>query len=996
MSRHRAIRNLDFEEELYEEEEYDDYEERTDQDLVKLEQGLKSIKAKIGTATKIPDKEIKDTLWYYYFDQNKTIGYLTKTYKLKPPNDVSESHSVADTMGQDNTSSVNFNASLDKNEVYSKQQESISTPKIPSFKLGPKALPSLSSLKAGNLNTSTSINKLPSISMLSGNKKILSSFNKPSSDIDPPLKGSDNKSTLAAALSALSAASPEHQSNLLQPKKMTFSSLQALKNRSTGPVSLGQGHKNMETSNSDPNTLKFNKDNLPSLKQGIQNKLAYPANRSFNTITSIPKLSVKPELFSPSLNCSDFAKFLFIQDPDLSSSTQNNLKISDIVLNQNQIQLDNFPSCLDSSLASCADPYSLYRSQAVSSDSSEIQKQKSTQSPSYSSSNTLSVSNNSNAINNFLFLVVDIDQPVKTASAVKQVKNQKTKPSSKNDKAVNQDNGNNTNQLNKLQNNTLDNSPANLLYFTFNTKSPDDIVFLAQNKDKGTLKSEAKSSTTAGTTANSKVSDELSSEIGSVSLESSKQSIKKINILEKYKNRNSENQNLSLVVVGHVDSGKSTLMGRLLFEMGKVSDRIIQKFERDSARVGKSSFAYAWVLDETDRERERGVTVGVATRAFQTDKRRFTLLDAPGHRDFVPNMISGASQADIAILVIDTTLGGFESGFERDGQTREHTMLLKSLGIKSLIIAMNKMETSDWSKARFEEIRTKLMPFLLTTGFEKDSIRFIPVSGIKGVNLTKRVSSKDYPELAKWYKVPSKSSEGHEGEEKTGPCLVELLNTFPLPPRDIEKDLRIPVVDYFRGGEFGSSGTMSSGTNVSICGRIVQGCFQVGDTVTVIPGGEKAVVKSINVDYNSEDYAIAGDNVIVMLSGVDILQYSVGSMICSPTNPISLVPRFRAQIVVFDTPIPITKGYVVILHILGINEPAIISKLIELTDSNTGEVLKKSPRHLTKDSTASVEIIVNRPVAIDLFKNCKDLGRFALRKNGVSIASGIVTATFSE
>ncbi|OMJ18212.1 HBS1-like protein [Smittium culicis] len=628
---------------------------------------------------------------------------------------------------------------------------------------------------------------------------------------------------------------------------------------------------------------------------------------------------------------------------------------------------------------------------------------------SYYLSSIDSLKNNTHSLNSDLsFLIVDLGNSQKKVAADKPLK-----PKSKNapvsgkihktlqDGSEKKLSGQDGKKRQPSENKKLE----KLVLFKFDTNSPDDIVFLAQNKsnkmkniDGGSIVGDSDISTAPNLEGLNLGSENDSSQ--SIKF----QNLKKIDVVSEYKKRNPEEIKLNLVVVGHVDSGKSTLMGRLLFDLGKVNSRTMQKFERESEKIGKGSFAFAWVLDENETERERGVTIDIASSSFQTSTRTFNLLDAPGHRDFIPNMISGASQADAAILVIDSTVGSFESGFDGDGQTREHSMLVRSLGVKSLIVAVNKLEKSDWSFERFEEIRAKLTPFLVTCGFLKSDIRYIPVSGLSGINVAKRIDPNVEVKLSKWYKSPktsksdsnnSNSGDSHINNFTVGPCLLELLDTFPLPERQVEKSLLIPVIDYFRGGEY-SAVSSGGSTNVSICGRIVQGCFQVGDKVTLVPCGEQAIVKSINVDYSTEPYAVAGDSVIAMLSGIDIQMYHVGSMVCSLNAQISPVSRFTAQIAIFETPIPITKGYSVFLHFLSFNESANITRLIETINKTTGEILKKSPRQLVKSSMANVEITTSRPIVIDLFKNSKDLGRITLRKNGVSIAAGIVTGLFSN
>lgn len=276
-------------------------------------------------------------------------------------------------------------------------------------------------------------------------------------------------------------------------------------------------------------------------------------------------------------------------------------------------------------------------------------------------------------------------------------------------------------------------------------------------------------------------------------------------------------ETLSLVVIGHVDAGKSTLMGHLLVKIGHVSKKLMHRNEVDSKKSGKASFLYAWALDETEEERTRGITMDVAEQTFETDHRRVTLLDAPGHKDFIPNMITGAAVADAAILVIDSTKGEFETGFDEGGQTREHTLLVRSLGVKQLIVAVNKLDTCRWSRDRYQEISDKLMVFLKQANFRESDIRFVPVSGLVGENLTSR---SQVPDLRQWY---------------DGPCLLELIDTFQPPERPVARPLRIAITDIFKGGA-------TAGT--AIGGRVLTGCVSQGQKCLVQPAAEFCTVKS--------------------------------------------------------------------------------------------------------------------------------------------------------
>nr|CAG8517657.1 15756_t:CDS:10 [Entrophospora candida] len=411
---------------------------------------------------------------------------------------------------------------------------------------------------------------------------------------------------------------------------------------------------------------------------------------------------------------------------------------------------------------------------------------------------------------------------------------------------------------------------------------------------------------------------------------------KRIDIIEEYNKRNAEKESLNLVIIG-----KSTLMGHLLYLLGEVNDKTMKKYERESSKIGKSSFAYAWVLDETEEERNRGITIDIAMTKFETKNKRFTLLDAPGHRDFIPNMISGAAQADAAILVIDATVGEFEAGFDANGQTKEHALLARSLGVQQLVV--------EWSKDRFDIIVSKLSQFLLSqVGFKKKGIFYIPCSGLTGDNLLKKSDK-----LLDWY---------------SGPTLIEQIDKFEPPVRLIEKPFRLSITDFFKGG----SGSLSG---ITVAGRIETGSLQIGDELIIIPGKGHATVKAIQVLNESFKWAVA-----------------VGSILCPISNPVPLSSQLLVRIVVFEVKIPITRGYNVILHRQSLNEPAIITRLKSIIDKTTGEQIKKNPRHIPKSTAAIVEIqLPNRPIPIETFKDNKELGRIMIRKGGETIAAGIVT-----
>ncbi|KAM7136668.1 HBS1-like protein isoform 1-T1 [Molossus nigricans] len=436
-----------------------------------------------------------------------------------------------------------------------------------------------------------------------------------------------------------------------------------------------------------------------------------------------------------------------------------------------------------------------------------------------------------------------------------------------------------------------------------------------------------------------------------------------IDVKAELEKRQGGKQLLNLVVIGHVDAGKSTLMGHMLYLLGNVNKRTMHKYEQESKKAGKASFAYAWVLDETGEERERGVTMDVGMTKFETTTKVITLMDAPGHKDFIPNMITGAAQADVAVLVVDASRGEFEAGFETGGQTREHGLLVRSLGVTQLAVAVNKMDQVNWQQERFQEITGKLGHFLKQAGFKESDVAFIPTSGLSGENLITRSQSS---ELTKWYK---------------GLCLLEQIDSFKPPQRCVDKPFRLCVSDVFK----------DQGSGFCVTGKIEAGYIQTGDRLLAMPPNETCTAKGITLHDEPVDWAAAGDHVSLTLVGMDIIKINVGCIFCGPKEPIKACTRFRARILIFNIEIPITKGFPVLLHYQTVSEPAVIKRLISILNKSTGEVTKKKPKLLTKGQNALVELQTQRPVALELYKDFKELGRFMLRYSGSTVAAGVVT-----
>ncbi|XP_029179113.1 HBS1-like protein [Nylanderia fulva] len=425
--------------------------------------------------------------------------------------------------------------------------------------------------------------------------------------------------------------------------------------------------------------------------------------------------------------------------------------------------------------------------------------------------------------------------------------------------------------------------------------------------------------------------------------------------------RGDSKEQLHLVVVGHVDAGKSTLLGRLLCDLGQVPQRLIHKYQQESKKIGKQSFVYAWVLDETGEERERGITMDIGHSKFETDTKSITLLDAPGHKDFIPNMITGATQADVALLVVDATRGEFETGFDSGGQTREHALLLRSLGVSQLAVVVNKLDTVNWSKDRFNEIVDKMSVFLKQAGF-KDTVTFVPCSGLSGENIV----TKPKEQLSNWY---------------TGPTLINVIDNFKCPERPVNKPFRFSVNDIFKG----------TGSGFCVSGHVETGMVSLGDKVLILPQNEIAVVKGLQSDEISTTHAFAGDQVALTLSGIDQQNVGIGDIICNPQNPVSVTTCFQAHVVVFAIARPITKGLPVVMHQQSLVQPAFITKLIAQLHRGTGDVIKKKPRCLPKNSSAIIEVTTQNPVCMELYKDIKQLGRVMLRLEGTTIAAGLIT-----
>ncbi|XP_017646145.2 uncharacterized protein LOC108486543 isoform X1 [Gossypium arboreum] len=421
---------------------------------------------------------------------------------------------------------------------------------------------------------------------------------------------------------------------------------------------------------------------------------------------------------------------------------------------------------------------------------------------------------------------------------------------------------------------------------------------------------------------------------------------------------------LNLAIVGHVDSGKSTLSGRLLHLLGRISQKEMHKYEKEAKLQGKGSFAYAWALDESAEERERGITMTVAVAYFDSKRYHVVVLDSPGHKDFVPNMITGATQADASILVIDASIGSFEAGMDgTKGQTREHAQLIRSFGVDQLIVAVNKMDAVDYSKERFDLIISQLGTFLRSCGFKDSSVSWIPLSAVENQNL---VSAPSNFRLS-WYH---------------GPNLLDAIDSFQPPTREFSKPLIMPICDVIKSPSQGQ---------VSACGKLEAGAVRSGSKVLVMPSATIATVRSLERDSQACPIGRAGDNIAVSLNGIDGNHVMAGGVLCHPDFPIAFAKHLELKVLVLDGATPILIGSQLEFHIHHAKEAARVARISSLLDSKTGKVAKKAPRCILAKQSAVVEVILQEAICVEEFSKCKVLGRVFLRTLGRTVAVGIVT-----
>jgi elongation factor 1-alpha len=423
----------------------------------------------------------------------------------------------------------------------------------------------------------------------------------------------------------------------------------------------------------------------------------------------------------------------------------------------------------------------------------------------------------------------------------------------------------------------------------------------------------------------------------------------------------SAKQHLNLVIMGHVDHGKSTTTGHLLYLAGAIDERTIKAFQDEADKMGKGTFKYAWVLDNLKEERERGVTIDLRFLKFETNKYYFTVIDAPGHRDFVKNMITGASQADAAVLFVSAKKGEFEAGIGPGGQTREHAFLAFTLGVRQVIVAVNKMDdiTVNYNKERYEEVKNEVSRMLRMVGFKVDKVAFVPTSGWTGDNLLKK--SDKMP----WY---------------TGPTLMEALDLLEVPPKPTDKPLRVPVQDIYS----------ITGIGTVPVGRVETGVLKEGANIIFMPSNKKAEVKSLEMHHTKISKAEPGDNIGMNVRGISKTDVHRGDVAGPVDNPPTVAKEFIGQIIVIYHPTAIAAGYTPVLHYHTGQIACRFTELLKKIDPRTGQVVEEKPSFLKTGDAAWVRMEPLRPIAIETYTDFPELGRFAVRDMGTTVAAGVV------
>jgi elongation factor 1-alpha len=408
---------------------------------------------------------------------------------------------------------------------------------------------------------------------------------------------------------------------------------------------------------------------------------------------------------------------------------------------------------------------------------------------------------------------------------------------------------------------------------------------------------------------------------------------------------------MNLVFIGHVDHGKSTTVGRLLLDTGHIDPHIIEKYRKEADAIGKGSFEFAWVMDGLKEERQRGLTIDVAHKRFNTDKYYFTIIDAPGHRDFVKNMITGTSQADAAVIVVSAPDGPQE-------QTKEHVFLARTLGVPQIIVAVNKMDSVNYDEAKFNAVKEDMSKLLANVGFKPGDIPFVPVSAFKGDN-----SVKDKGEMG-WWK---------------GDTLLQALNNLTAPEKPTALPLRLPVQDVYS----------ITGIGTVPVGRVETGVMKPGMEVIFMPSNKSGEVKSIEMHHEMIPMAEPGDNVGFNIRGLGKKDIRRGDVAGPADKAPTVVKSFKARIMVLNHPSVITPGYTPVFHCHTAQVAGTFTSLDQKLDPKTGSVLEESPQFLKTGDAAVVTVTPTKPMVIEKAEDFPQLGRFAIRDMGQTVAAGM-------
>jgi len=425
-----------------------------------------------------------------------------------------------------------------------------------------------------------------------------------------------------------------------------------------------------------------------------------------------------------------------------------------------------------------------------------------------------------------------------------------------------------------------------------------------------------------------------------------------------------EKTHVNLVVIGHVDSGKSTTTGHLIYKCGGIDKRTMEKLEAEAQRMGKGSFKYAFLLDKSKAERERGITIDISLFKFDTDRFSFTIIDAPGHRDFIKNMITGTSQADVAVLIVAAGQGEFEAGYAKDGQTREHALLASTLGIKQMIVCVNKMDdkTLNYDEARYNEIKDEMSKFLNKCGFKTEKMPFVPISGWLGDNMLER------SDHMKWYK---------------GPTLLEALNGITPPKRPLEKNLRVPIQDVYK----------ITGIGTVPVGRVETGIIKKNMILTFAPSNISTECKSIEMFHQEQDEAIPGSNIGVNVRGVSLQEIKRGYVAGdSKSDPPKEAVSFTAQVIVLNHPNKIVAGYTPVIDCHTSHIACKFDKLVSKIERRTGKEIEAEPKEIKTNEACIVEMVPLKSMVVETFAEYPPLGRFAVRDMRKTVAVGVIKA----